>query len=84
MRTLFTTMLVLLSATLPLAGEDLDATATGQVHIPLETYQELVRAATDPGDEKKTEELPLAQRDYALYEALNLLKGLTIIKGASS
>lgn len=28
------------------------------------------------------EELPLAQRDYGLYEAINLLKGLTILRAA--
>jgi carboxyl-terminal processing protease len=31
----------------------------------------------------KTKEQPLAVNDYQLYEALNLLKGLTLLKGAS-
>ncbi|HDP89836.1 MAG TPA: S41 family peptidase [Thioalkalivibrio sp.] len=37
---------------------------------------------TPEGEEavKKTEEQPLAQRDYQLFEALNLLKGLSIVK----
>ncbi len=30
------------------------------------------------------EDLPLAQRDYAIYEALNLLKGLSILRDARS
>jgi len=32
---------------------------------------------------QQEEELPLAQRDFALYEALNLLKGLHILSGRS-
>lgn len=37
----------------------------------------------DPELEKQKEESPLAKRDYALYEALNVLKGLVILKKQS-
>ena len=33
--------------------------------------------------QQEAREIPLAQRDFALYEALNLLKGLHILKGRS-
>jgi carboxyl-terminal processing protease len=37
-----------------------------------------VKVETD-NDADSSEEEPLVKRDYALYEALNLLKGLSII-----
>ena len=37
-------------------------------------------SAGDPELEKQKSETPLAKRDYALYEALNVLKGLIILR----
>ena len=38
--------------------------------------------AASAGDDGEAEETTLAQRDYAIYEALNLLKGLSILRDA--
>ncbi len=40
--------------------------------------------AASAGDDGEAEETTLAQRDYAIYEALNLLKGLSILRDARS
>ena len=45
---------------------------------PDEDGEQQPKAGKDAGDA----EGPLAQKDYALYEALNLLKGLSILKSA--
>jgi carboxyl-terminal processing protease len=36
------------------------------------------------GADKAADEIPLARRDYAVYEALNLLKGISILQDKSS
>ncbi|MCK5432691.1 MAG: peptidase S41, partial [Gammaproteobacteria bacterium] len=49
--------------------------ANGQEEAPVtEGDEELEK------DTSEEEELPLSSRDYSLYEALNVLKGLVIIK----
>ncbi|MCP5149351.1 MAG: S41 family peptidase [Ectothiorhodospiraceae bacterium] len=48
------------------------------------TLEKARRASGEETVKKPAEEQPLAQRDYPLYEALNLLKGLTILKSQRS
>ena len=50
-------------------------------HLESENREDDFEAATQTQQEAR--EIPLAQRDYALYEALNLLKGLHILKSRS-
>ena len=50
-------------------------------HLESESREDDFEAATQTQQEAR--EIPLAQRDFALYEALNLLKGLHILKSRS-
>ena len=50
-------------------------------HLESESREDDLEAATQTQQEAL--EIPLAQRDFALYEALNLLKGLHILKSRS-
>ena len=56
-------------------------------HLENEGAESAPEDAAQPGQEggapTNPDDIPLAQRDFALYEALNLLKGLHILKGSS-
>ncbi len=49
-------------------------------HLENENGDSDKKPSADDESADKTDELPLVQRDYALYEALNLLKGMALLQ----
>ncbi len=48
-------------------------------HLENDTLKKALSADGEASDENDKDERPLASKDYPLYEALNLLKGLTLV-----
>jgi len=61
------------------AGADGDVVKEADLERHLDNPAE-AKAAAAKGAQDKGEEKPLAERDYELYEALNLLKGMALLK----